>query len=183
MNRFFVFIAVLLMITSCQYKKRDAQGYYERGMNKVSKENYKQALQDFTKAIELDKNFVDAYFARAFYVREKTGDFIGAIEDYTRAIELKNSDNDAKAYSNRGHAKFMLKEYKEAISDIQAALSLDPNDPYTYRNRALIFIQIDNKPMICQDLKKALDLGYTKLYDDEVERLFHQYCNEDGTLK
>lgn len=183
MSRLFVLITLIMIMAGCQYRKKDAQAYYERGMNKVAKENYKQALEDFTQAIEMDKDFADAYYARAFYVKEKTGDYIGAIEDYTQTIELQTNDNDAKAYSNRGHAKFMLKDYKGAIDDIQAALSLDPNDPYTYRNRALIFIQINNKPMICPDLMKALELGYSKLFDDEVQRLFDKYCNPDGTAK
>jgi tetratricopeptide (TPR) repeat protein len=174
-------LILIIVLSGCQ--KRDARGYYERGVSKAEKENYKGALADLNMAIELDKSLIEAYFARAFYVKEITGDYQGAIEDYTTAIDLKSDDNDFNLYSNRGHAKFMLKDYKGAITDIQMALSLNPKDPFTYRNRVLLFIQIKNMPMACQDMKKALELGFTDLYGDEIQKLFEHYCNDDGTEK
>lgn len=182
MYRLFVLIALILMLTGCRDKK-DAQGYYERGISKAAKENFNQALQDFNKAIEIDTGFVDAYYARAFFVKEKTGDYAGAIQDYTKAIDLKNNDDDTKAYNNRGHAKFMIRDWRGAAVDFQSALRLNPSDPSIYRNRALLFIEIKNWPMVCLDLKEALELDYTRLYDDEVEKLYLKYCNPDGSVK
>jgi tetratricopeptide (TPR) repeat protein len=52
---------------------------------------------------------------------------IDAIKDYDRAIKL--DPNQAIAYINRGSLKYRLNLNKEAITDFEIALSLNPNIP------------------------------------------------------
>ena len=48
---------------------------------------YKQAINDFNKAIELDSNFLDAYYDRGIS-KQNLKDHKEAITDFNKAIEL-----------------------------------------------------------------------------------------------
>ncbi len=77
--------------------------YFSRGNFKKRVKNYKDALSDFNKAIELYPSFAEAYFKRG-NIKNLIEDFEGAILDYNKAIEL--NPNLAEAYHNRGLTKF-----------------------------------------------------------------------------
>jgi tetratricopeptide (TPR) repeat protein len=177
MKKIILLLAVVSILASACHKKSQENPFH-KVIAKANREKFEGALQDIDNVIKADTNNGEAYYTRAFYVKEKMGDYKGALDDYTKAIGFLTGDtmNECKAYCNRGHAKFMMKDYRGALQDLETAISLNPSDPYIYRNRALIFIEIKNKPMICFDLKKALDLGFTEQYGDEAEKLMKQYC-------
>ena len=49
----------------------------------------------------------------------------GAIKDCTKAIEL--DPRNAKAWTDRGRARFALKEYESALRDLSEAIRLEPS--------------------------------------------------------
>ena len=65
----------------------------------VQQKKYDLAIQNYTKAIELDSKYALAYRNRGLSWREK-GDYDRAIQDYTKAIEL--NPKYADAYFQRG---------------------------------------------------------------------------------
>jgi len=65
-----------------------ADDYYTRGKAKYDKGDYKGAIADDTKAIELRPGFAEAYAHRGS-AKGARGDKNGAIADYTTAIQLK----------------------------------------------------------------------------------------------
>ena len=83
-----VLIAVFICLTSSGAAiAQSADEYNSKGEAKGSKGDWKGALQDYSKAIELDPDFVKAYGNRA-YVRNILGDYKGVVEDYDKVIEL-----------------------------------------------------------------------------------------------
>jgi tetratricopeptide (TPR) repeat protein len=68
--------------------KTDPKACYRRADEKRNIDNFKGAIADFDKAIELDPEYAEAYIARGG-TKEKLGDFSGAIEDYEESIRLK----------------------------------------------------------------------------------------------
>jgi len=86
---------------------------------------YNEAIEDFTKAIEIDPLNIKAYSGRAI-AKELSQDLLGAIEDYTRIIEI--DANNAEAYVKRGliHQERYIQEIdkngiSKAIEDFSKA--------------------------------------------------------------
>jgi len=63
-----------------------------------------------------------AYYNRGI-ARAASGDLKGAIADYSQTIDF--DPRDASAYLNRGLARLMLHQEKEAKKDLDTCLKLD----------------------------------------------------------
>ena len=94
---------------------------YTKGVANEYQGKYQRAIEDYSQAIRLYPNNVDAYHSRGG-VYEKLGKYQRAIEDYNQAIRLY--PNNAKAYNSRGIVYYMLGELKRACSDYQKACEL-----------------------------------------------------------
>lgn len=102
--------------------KPTAEAYNHRGIAYYDKENYTQAIADYTEALRLAPTLAEAVNNRA-WTRYKAGDLGAALEDANRAISL----DDSKAYSwdTRGHIHEARGARSAAISDYRKALELD----------------------------------------------------------
>jgi tetratricopeptide (TPR) repeat protein len=126
------------------------QGDYHRSEGKN-----KEAIEDYTKAIEINSNYVAAYNCRgiAYYNQKK---YTEAIVDYTKAIEI---DADYKhAYFNRGLAYSGQKKYKEAIEDYTKAIDIDPNWGDAYNSRGLVYKEQGRLKEAIEDYTKAIEI-------------------------
>jgi tetratricopeptide (TPR) repeat protein len=103
-----------------------------RGTAKAELEDFKGAIADYDKTIEIDPKLALAYYNRGL-AKYFLKDFKGAIADFDKAIEINSKD--AGAYFNRGNAKYFLKDFKGAIADYDKAIELDPKDADVYYNR------------------------------------------------
>lgn len=103
-----VFI-VLWQLMQAEYKANgfdiDSLNKKISGNDKYDMGNYRGAIRDYTKVIEISPNDAAAYNNRGIS-KVELRDYNGAIRDYTKAIEI--SPNDADAYINRGLAKLVL---------------------------------------------------------------------------
>ncbi|MDT9186184.1 tetratricopeptide repeat protein, partial [Limnospira sp. PMC 289.06] len=61
--------------------------YNNRGFAHRSQGNYKAAIADYNRAIEINPNYHNAYNNRGFAHRSQ-GNYKAAIADYNRAIEI-----------------------------------------------------------------------------------------------
>jgi tetratricopeptide (TPR) repeat protein len=98
-----------------------------------------KAIADYTKAIQLDPNFVKTYNNRAIMYLFK-GDTDRAFSDFSQIIQ--RFPNDGAAYFNRGHIYSDKKDYDRAIVDYTEAIRLTPNVPswgYNSRGNAYQF--------------------------------------------
>ncbi len=70
---------------------KTAAEYLDRGCDKDDQKDSKGAIEDYTKAIELNPNYAEAYANRGC-AKEELGDKKGAISDWQKAAELGNED-------------------------------------------------------------------------------------------
>ena len=97
--------------------------FIKSGKAKFDEGDYRGAIADYDRAIELKPDYADAYYNRRIS-KSALGDYYGAIADYSRAIELK--PDFAEAYYNRANAKSELGDYEGAKADRKRAIELDP---------------------------------------------------------
>lgn len=156
-------------------KHNDIASYFDRGLCYAQLKKFDLALADINKGVEIDSTqaFV-AYNNIAYFIKFEQEDWDGAIEYFSKAIELEPKF--AYGYSNRAYAKYKKGLIKEAFKDIRKSLELDPSNSYAYKNYALFYIKENNIKDACTQLNKAKQLGYSVIYDSEVDDLLKQHC-------
>ena len=103
--------------------------YFYLAYEKCENEDYRGAIADYTKAIEINPNYPYAYYNRG-YSKGRLGDLRGSITDYTKAIEVDPID--AKAYNNRGVAKLILDQKDSGCLDLSKAVELGYGEAYDF---------------------------------------------------
>lgn len=129
--------------------------YMSRGQLCVEVNDTLGAIDDFSRAISVDKYYAPAYAARAYVslLREKYAD---AIPDFNEAIRLE-PDNEGY-YINRGLARYYIKDYRGTLSDFDRVLQLNPNSSMTYFNRGLIRAEVGDDNRAIEDFDKVIYL-------------------------
>lgn len=103
-------------------EKEEAELYYKNGNTKYNLNDFKGAILDYSKAIELNPQYTIVYYNRGV-AKHDLKNYIGAILDYNKAIKL--NPQYAEAYFNRGNARYELKNYRGAASDFDKANKLN----------------------------------------------------------
>ncbi len=145
---------------------KDADYYVERGDEYLYQGNYKQAIADYDKAIELDPSCATAYNNRGITYR-KQGDYERAIVDHNKAIELE--PDYATAYNNRGNVYYDQGNYEQAIANYNKAIELDPDYAYAYWSRGLTYKAIGFTESALSDLQHSLELNLDSSERETVE--------------
>jgi len=155
--------------------------YWDRAGKKIKEKNYKNALKDCEKAIQLNPNSVQAYQVKGiiFSSKENSGkDYNKAIENYTKAIEL---NPEPELYNEKASLLYDLGKYKESIENYTTAigktrelgkendylqgLTLKCLEIHYLNERAIVFNKINDfekskrDTLKAKELKKLLDEG------------------------
>ena len=117
------------LLTAAKNTNVLAQAYYERGNVYSLEQQNDLAIADFTTAIKIKPDYLDAYALRGgvhsspFFNPKRNVD--AAIADYTKVIEIEAS---AYWYTSRAALYEEKGEREKAIADYRAALVLEPNN-------------------------------------------------------
>jgi tetratricopeptide (TPR) repeat protein len=150
------YLLVLLCIIFRTGYSQDAKEFYKEGQKEYKFQRYKEAIEDYTKAIALDSTYMNAYIQRAF-CKGMIQDFEGEIDDYTLALKIDPKHK--FSYISRGSAKNKTKDYKGAIEDFNKALELDPTDQEAYNNRGFSKKGLNDMEGACEDWNKSKKMG------------------------
>jgi tetratricopeptide (TPR) repeat protein len=115
--------------------------YIARGDSYMKEKDYALAIAEYTQAIRLDTNNVEAYVERG-RAYSLLGNDDRAIADFTQAIRL--NPNYSEAYRLRGliygaYYKEQYADFDRAIADYTQLIRLNPNDRVAYMSRAEIY--------------------------------------------
>lgn len=130
---------VPLLVWSQRIRKREVrwQGIdWSRGMSEPAKlvaegaekhraQKYREAIEAYEKALELDADRVEALLGRAA-ARHRLGKLDEALMDYDRAIAL--GEPNGEALNNRGCLLLERGEIDRALVDLKQATTLSPDD-------------------------------------------------------
>lgn len=134
---------------------QSAEDYIKSGQQKADRQDYSEAIKDFTRAIELDPRSSRAYGKRG-NARYWEDDYDGAVADATRAVEL--DPKDAWAFGVRALAKLGKEDFKGAKADLDRALELEPNSSSSYVTRGLYRSRQGDQDGAMADYTRAIEL-------------------------
>ena len=95
--------------------------YTNRGTTYSKKGNYREAIREYDKAIQVNPSYTAAYYNRSV-AYTKTKKYDRAIDDCNKALQL--DPNHANSYYTRGVAYWHLGSKNQAVKDLQAAANL-----------------------------------------------------------
>lgn len=134
--------------------------FYFRDNN--NEPNPADAIKYYSKAIELDPNYAEAYLARA-KAKSSIQDLSGAMIDLNEALSLEPNNSDA--FTERGNVKQMVGNITGALDDYKKAIQLNPKNAHTFEMRALLWKFQGKITLACNDYFSAFDLGSQSAYE------------------
>jgi tetratricopeptide (TPR) repeat protein len=118
-----------LILALCPF---DAEAYYRRGRAHARQDRWREALEDFRRALALKPDHAEAHHYRGL-VRARQGEYREAIADWSRTIALE--PDHAEAHAARAEAYHGLGRWDEAARDYAKLAELRPDCP-EYHNDA-----------------------------------------------
>lgn len=148
-----------------KYPTENAIPYITRGIAYGNLGQWKKAVTDYSKAIEIDPKITDAYSNRGI-AYGNMGQFENAIADFTRAIGIDLKF--ARAYSNRGLAYAELRMWDKAIADYSKAIEFNPKYATAYFNRGCAYGNLGQWDKAISDFSRTIEIdpNYTAAYSN-----------------
>ncbi|MDR0709269.1 MAG: tetratricopeptide repeat protein [Spirochaetaceae bacterium] len=100
--------------------------YKHRGMANFAQSQYQDAIDDFTKALELDGQSYKAAYYRGI-VESVLQRYQAAIEDFTLSLSIHPYQS--FCHFRRAQSYYHIEDYTAALADCETALSLWPGSP------------------------------------------------------
>jgi tetratricopeptide (TPR) repeat protein len=126
---------------------------FQRGITQTLIKQYTNAVGSFTSAIEQYPANPFLYLNRST-TRAEMIDFISSIDNSYQRITIESDP--AKRLQNSQSRTY---NYDEAIADLNKAIKLYPDFPYSYYNRANLNALSGNLPEAYNDYTKAIELN------------------------
>ena len=133
--------------------------FANRALAQFRQQNYKEVIQDCSKAIENDSDCISAYFYRGRARLESSQDeYEKAISDFntlSRREDLTDSQR-ASVFFNRGLVKLYLKQHEGALEDFNQAIAYKPDSVKALYHRGKVFWMLGEYNHAEADYKKVL---------------------------
>jgi tetratricopeptide (TPR) repeat protein len=134
---------------------KDAAARYEKGMERVSKEDAKGAIPEFDAAIAAYPNFAAAYYEKGA-AQLKINDFDGALESFVKAITIKSDYVEAKYGYAR--AEFEKKNYEVAAAAFNDVLQQRKEMPEAHLYLGISLFNLRNVDAAENELRTAITI-------------------------
>jgi tetratricopeptide (TPR) repeat protein len=154
-------IKIILTIIYCFITTISAQSssdYHKKGEEKDKKGNFKGAIKQYQKALDLDPNNVEI-LEKIVFAKSNTGQYSSAIDNLNTLIELKPQSS--KYYFFRGFFHFNLKNYNAAILNYTKAIESQEDkisDFNIYSERGLCKMRLNDYTGAIIDFNQSLSI-------------------------
>ena len=130
--------------------------HMDRAMQMGSRQQFKPALELYSKVLKLDANHFDALVSRGV-IYSKTKDYRKATEDFRQAQEI--APERAGAYYGLAELHYNRRQFNKAIKNYNLALERDDQLAEAYCRRGLSYYYLKNYKVAFHDLYKAYDIN------------------------
>lgn len=153
----------IVNLNKIQIPEKKAIDYLKRGNAYFAKKKYKDALDNYSKAIEGDAFLLKAYLNRAF-VYNKIGKLSEASMDFNFAIQLDQKCE--RAYSGIAVSYFYIADasdnekdkYFSSIENFLKSIELKPDNAYSYNGIGWIYYCEKKNLEAIKNFNKAISL-------------------------
>ncbi len=136
-----------------------AKQYFKAGEDFAKANNYKDAIAQYSRAIELDPDYEKAYVSRAL-AYSGTGEHKSAAEDYDRALVFDEKDEELYYFS--GKEWHLQGNHQFAVMKLTTAISMKKSFLDAYQVRQAVYLDMEQYDKALEDCQKCL-----KLKEDE----------------
>jgi tetratricopeptide (TPR) repeat protein len=138
----------------------DARTLASVGSLEIEFGSYDDAIKHLSKAIDI------APLEKAYYIDRAdaylhTGAYDKAIADANVLMKSQNGTELGLALANRGEAYYRLKNYKQALTDLSAAIHYLPDLGGTFFYRAKVYEHMNRNDLAGADYARARERGFT----------------------
>lgn len=174
MKRYMICILLTLILflplsAGAAVVEETAETWLERGIRLEGENKYAEAIEAFTRAIEIDSQLIEAYFKRgkASFAHDRI-ECMNSLQDFTSVIDL--DEDNADAYYERALINFYVLNNEQGRKDMEKAASLGHEGARQWLNPPVKEEQIthakqatveqetvsDNEPVINFDFNSAV---------------------------
>ena len=161
----------------------NALRYIRRAILNFQERKFSNAINDCTKAIELNPKEADAYWCRGLSNMQIPNN-VKAINDFTKAIEI--NPKDIRSYLKRGSCYIKTKEYTKAINDFSEVVKCEPTNANAYYWLGICYETKENYEEAIKNYTKSIELdpedsdlylqrGYTFLYLNNYSKALNDF--------
>lgn len=144
----------------------EAYSWFSKGNKAYNDKKYEEAIEYYSKAIEINENFTEAYFSKcAAYINLQK--FYNAIEDYKKILELNPNYTDA--YYSLIQAYIEVDDVDKAWETLNEFIKKEPN-PYIYMDDYTILLEALDKSKnkeLAQQIISFIDKNWRKIESTE----------------
>ena len=134
---------------------RRAAKFYHQGLKKFQQQQYQKAVAKYTKAIDIDSQFIDAYLKRC-ETYCKLGNYQGILDDCYQIIQINPFI--VKAFYYQGRARYKLGFLTGAIESYSEVIRQDSRHAQVYYYRGIAYLDTGDTVAALQDFQMAGDL-------------------------
>ncbi len=175
----YLLVMFLLIFIGQQLLAQTYNEYSKKGLDAYDQKKYTEAIDWFTKSIEVDKMNFEGYSNRGYtYMLLK--EFDKAESDLNAAVRLApdtayNYKNRSTLYDNKGNTEL-------AIADITKYISLKPKDYAAYDTRGNLYKYLNKDDLAIADFDKSISLrpDYLNPYIRKAFTLSRQNRTDEG---
>ncbi len=149
------YICLLVFMVPVQLFPQNARQYFRAGMTFVQSGKYNDAVDQFSRALEADPEFVQAYIERSKSL-EATGRLGEAADDLSRAATFEHKD--PALFFNAARLYFLLGNHKEALEWINKCILKDRRSDEAHRLQGRIQMALEDYSASLASLNRAIDL-------------------------
>jgi tetratricopeptide (TPR) repeat protein/serine/threonine protein kinase len=153
------FLGAVRVFHGCILKRPDhAHAYYCRANAYANLRDDKEAVADYSRAIERDQEHILAWFSRGI-AHNNLDQLDRAVADFSQAIKL--DPKFARAWNNRGVAYHRQGKQQKAVADYSQAIQLDPKFAVARSNRGAGYLQLGELNRALTDCTQAIEIDPT----------------------
>lgn len=178
---FLISLAVITIVngTSAQ----NARQFYKTGLTFVEAGNHKDAIDQFTKAVNIEPEYAQAYVERSRSY-EATGEIQHAADDLKRALTFEQKQ--PELYYDAARLNYLLHNHNDALDLINKSIALNKKSESSFCLLSRIQMALEDYSNALVSINKAIDLkdnATNHFYRGQLSEKMKNYNQSEADYK